>query len=417
MKTFRRLLSISAAVALSAHTPVNAAEITLRLLHSTPVDLYGAVNTRFQETHGGIKFREDPAPSDYDVLTQTLLRSALIGDIPDVVFQGYNRVGVTVERGLAIPLDKFIAEDGDMASQGYSKASLDMCAVNGRPYGLPFATSAPIVYYNLNLVAKAGHKPDALPTDWNGILDLARDIRKLGSETQGAFFDYAVTGNWTFQALLASFGGQMIGADGSIAFNSDAGRKALQTLSGFRDAGQVDMARTQAWQTFSASGLGILISTSSLLPQFEQQSQGRFALATGPLPMETATPRLPAGGNCAMILTKDPSKQKAAWDYIKFASGPVGQSMVALKSGYIPMNSKAVDDPELLGNYYKEHPNYYTAVKQMPILTRFESFPGENTIKITTVINDHLAALMRGKVTTEAAMSAMVADVNSLLPK
>ncbi|PSH56487.1 ABC transporter substrate-binding protein [Phyllobacterium sophorae] len=417
MNTAARLLGISVAIGFAGCSSVNAAETTLRLLHSTPVDLYQAVNSSYQKSHGDMKFQEDPVPSDYDVMTQALLRSAVVGDVPDVVFQGYNRVGVTVQRGLAIPLDKFISGDTDMASQGYSKSSLDMCAVDGKPYGLPFATSAPIVYYNLDLVGKAGHSKDALPTDWNGILELARDIRKLNTDTQGVFLDYANTGNWTFQALLTSFGGQMIDADGRTGFNSDAGRKALQTLSGFRDAGQIDMSTSQALQTFTAGGLGIMIASSSYLPQFEQQAEGHFKLATGAFPMETANARLPAGGNCAMILTKDPSKQKAAWDYIKFVSGPVGQTIVALKSGYIPLNSKAIEDPELLGNFYASHPNYTTAAMQMPILTRFQSFPGDNSIKITTVINDHLAELMRGKATADATMSAMVKDVSALLSK
>ncbi|MGV3553327.1 ABC transporter substrate-binding protein [Rhizobium sp.] len=417
MKTAERVLRLSAVAVLFACGQANAADVTLRLLHSTPVDLYEAVNERFQQLRTDVRFRQDPAPSDYDVLTQTLLRSALVGDVPDVVFQGYNRVGVTVDRGLAISLETFIATDTELTSQGYTRSALDMCAVDGKPYGLPFATSAPIVFYNLDLVQRAGYNTQKMPTTWPEILELARDIRALDGGPQGAFFDYAVTGNWTFQALLASYGGQMIAADGGLAFDSEAGRKSLRTLADFRDAGQIDMARSQAWQTFSGGALGILISSSSLLPQFEQQSRENFKLATGAFPMETKTSKLPAGGNCAMILTKDPVRQKAAWDYIKFVSGPEGQAIVALNSGYIPMNAKAVEDPELLGTYYAENPNYATAARQASSLTRFESFPGDNSIMITTVINDELTKLMQGKATPEAAMSAMIGGVTALLPK
>ncbi|MDX8450229.1 extracellular solute-binding protein [Mesorhizobium captivum] len=407
MKSLVAVLGLAFLMSHSMCSTVAAQDVSLRLLHSTPMNLYQAVNERFRETHLNVSFREDPAPVDYDALTQGLLRAAVVGDLPDVVFQGYNRIGFTVERGLAVPLDGFV-------SRGNSQSNLDMCAVNGKLYGLPFATSVPIVFYNLDLISSAGHDPKALPTDWDGILSLARDINGAGA--QGVFFDYATTGNWTFQALLASFGGRLVAPDGSVGFNDEAGRRALRTLARFRAAGQVDMSRSQAWQTFAAGGLGILISTSSLLPQFEQQSTGHFRLATGAFPMETPHARLPAGGNCAMILTKDPAKQRLAWDYIKFVAGPIGQTVVALKSGYIPMISEAVDNPKLLGDYYKEHPNFVIAVKQMPILTRFESFPGDNSIKITAVINDRLGTIMQAKADPNAALSAMASDVAALLP-
>ncbi|MDH2347760.1 extracellular solute-binding protein [Bradyrhizobium sp. SSUT77] len=408
---------VAAAVYVAVCGQASAQDISLRLLHTTPVDLYQALNEGFLAGHNTMRFRSDPAQPDYDVLTQNLLRGAIAGDLPDVVFQGYNRARLTIERGVVVPLDKFILGDANLAVEGYPPAALEMCALNGKPYGLPFATSVPIVYYNLDLVAKAGRDPHALPSDWNGILALARDIKAASRDKMAVFFDYATTGNWTFQALLASFGGQMMTADGGVGFDNEAGQRALSLLAAFRDAGQVDMSRSQAWQTFSAGGLGILISTSSLLPQFEQQSAGNFQVGTGAFPMTAPNGRLPAGGNCAMIMTKDPTKQRAAWEYIRFASGPFGQTIVAMKSGYIPMNTQAVEDPALLGAYYKEHPNYLTAVKQVPILTRFESFPGDNSMKLTTVINDHLRTLMLNQAQPHEALAAMTKDVKALLRK
>ena len=37
-----------------------------------------------------------------------------------------------------------------------------------------------------------------------------------------------------------------------------------------------------------------------------------------------------------MLFTKDPAKQKAAWEYIKFATGPVGATMMVQATGYFP---------------------------------------------------------------------------------
>ena len=83
-----------------------------------------------------------------------------------------------------------------------------------------------------------------------------------------------------------------------------------------------------------------------------------------------------------MILTKDPAKQKAAWEYVKYVTGPVGQTLMAQLTGYAPGNQKALDDPKLLGGYYEQRPNYATGIKQLPVMTGWYNWAGPNSVKI-----------------------------------
>ena len=89
-----------------------------------------------------------------------------------------------------------------------------------------------------------------------------------------------------------------------------------------------------------------------------------------------------------MIFTKDPARQKAAWEYVKFATGPVGATLMVKGTGYFPANALPAKDPALLGDFYKQHPNHQTAIAQLPMLTAWYAFPGENGLKITDVIKD-----------------------------
>ena len=52
---------------------------------------------------------------------------------------------------------------------------------------------------------------------------------------------------------------------------------------------------------------------------------------------------LPAGGNAAVMFTKDPAAQAAAWQYIAFATGPVAQTIMVKATGYMPTSEQAVD--------------------------------------------------------------------------
>lgn len=106
-----------------------------------------------------------------------------------------------------------------------------------------------------------------------------------------------------------------------------------------------------------AHGLGIYVESSSGVGGLERSIGGNFKRML-PFLVRTEDGRLPAGGAVAMILTKDSVKQKAAWEYIKYVTGLVDQTLMVLLRGYAPGNQKALDDPKLLGGYYEQRPNY-----------------------------------------------------------
>ena len=354
------------------------------------------------------------AAEDYEQLVQDNLLQAISGDLPDVAFHGFNRVALIAERGLATPLDPFITAEEDWNALGYAPASLRLATVGDKIYGLPFAISTPIVYYNAELVRRAGGNPDQFPKTWPEIVDLAKRVDGLDGDVTGAFLDWTSTANWEFIALVESQGGQMM-RDGRIAFNGPEGRTALELLRAFGETGQPDLSPDQAAQLFVSGQMGILITSSARTMRYTSQSAGVFTLRTAPFPLPSPEGRLPAGGNAGMILARDPEKQRAAWAYLKFVTGPVGQTIMAQKTGYVPGNLLAINDPELLATFYQEHPNLATSVGQLPVLSGFFSFPGENSIKLSAKLRDHLQSVVTLKRMPDEAMAAMVADAETLL--
>ena len=51
------------------------------------------------------------------------------------------------------------------------------------------------------------------------------------------------------------------------------------------------------------------------------------------------------------------------------------------------------------------------------MLTGWYAFPGENGLKITDVIKDHIQSVISKEVTPEKALVAMTRDVQALLPR
>jgi multiple sugar transport system substrate-binding protein len=46
-------------------------------------------------------------------------------------------------------------------------------------------------------------------------------------------------------------------------------------------------------------------------------------------------------------------------------------------TGYMPGNEIAAKTPDLPGTFYARSPNYLTSIQQLPLLTEWASFPGD----------------------------------------
>lgn len=410
----------SAALSLLMVTTAAAAAVQIRVSHTDPGLLgpvHAEIERRFEGLHPEINLVFDAAVREYEEQTRNILRDALVGRAPDVAFAGLHRVGLLAERGHAVALDPFIAAEPDWKALGYPPASLELAAAGGKVYGLPFAISIPIVFYNPELVARAGGDPESFPATWPELIDLAARIEALGEPITGGFFEYDNSGNWTFQALLTSQGARMMSGDGrTIRFDGPEGIRALEIFRAFGErAGQIAMSRDAARTVFASGTLGMIISSSASLGSLTKAIAGRFELRTAPMPLIAEGGRLPGGGNAAVMMTTDPEKQKAAWTYIKYATGPEGQTIMVPRTGYMSGNEIPMRKPKLLGDFYAASPNHMTAASQLGRVTAWYSFPGENALKITDVIKGHLQQVITLQATPEEAMAAMVADTKDLL--
>jgi multiple sugar transport system substrate-binding protein len=424
MRTIARLIAAAVAAmagAVSPMTGIAAAsdKSTIEVLYANDRTMAAAheeIKARFEKENPGIKVEFLAAPANYEDASQKVLRGALINDLPDVSFQGLNLLRNLVDRNIAVPLDPFIAADGGAEKLGYDPGMLRAGSLKRQIYGVPFAISTPIIYVNLDRLKAAGVDPDRFPNTWDDILALGKRLDDRQNGVTGFYFQWDMTGNWLFQSLDFSNGGQMLSEDEkTVALGEPAGIKALATIESFAKAGMPNLPTAQARAAFAAGKIAIFADSGSNLGRATATIGGNFKFRTYPFPLPSADGRLPAGGNLAVMLTKDPEKQKATWRYIKFATGPIGQTIMARHTGYLPGNSIAINTPELLGDFYKTQPNYQTSIRQLPLLTGWYAFPGPNALKIIDVIKNHLETVVTGKRTAAETMPLMVRDIQGLL--
>lgn len=419
MKTVIR--SAVAAIALLGATQAQAAtEIVVQYPYGDLfTETHKIIADKFMAANPDIKVTFRAPYESYEDATQKVMREAVTNTLPDVTYQGLNRMRVLVDRGIAQPLDGFIGAEENVSAEGFHQAMFDIGTFNGGVYGLPFAVSLPIAYYNIDLVKKAGGNPDDLPDTWDEAMDLAKKIDALGDDITGMSYAWDITGNWLWQAPVMARGGAMLDASETrVAFDGPEGKVAMADIARMvTDAKMPDMAAKSIRSTFAAGQVGMWFYSTSTLAKLNDMIGDKFTLKTGPFPGVVADKgRLPAGGNGAVMTATTPEKQAAAWKYIKFATGPVGAAVVPETTGYMAPNLKA---EEVLVDFYAANPNHTAALKQLPLMTGWYAFPGDNGLKITDVIKDHLQTVASGQRAGEpdAVLADMARDVQALLPK
>lgn len=380
-------------------------------------DVMDQVSTAFTKENPDITVRF-PAPSPtYEDGLQLVIRQATAGGLPDVSFQGLNRLRFLAERDILVDVGPLLAREGDPAKAGWTPGILGLARVGGRQTGLAFSASNPIVYYNADLVRKAGGNPDAFPNNWDDVLALAARIAGLGDGISSMHYRWPGD-DWMFSALLYGYGGQMLTADESRVAFGEPGLKALQLLDRMVKVGKMPPVTTEAaFQAFYAGKMGIIMGTTAYIGQFQRSIGPSVELRTTRMPVITPGGKLPTGGNAVVMLTKDPARQAAAWKFMTFAAGPVGQTIMVRGTGYVPSNTLTLDDDRFLGAFYRENPLFRPAMEQIPIMQPWFAFPGSNGVRITQTIVDNLARIVEQRATPEQALADMTTEVQRLLPR
>ncbi|WP_046867272.1 ABC transporter substrate-binding protein [Microvirga massiliensis] len=412
-----------AGVALAASVASGAlAETTLNVHYPMPgffKDVMDKISKRFMEENPGIKINfVSPSPT-YEEGLQLILRQAGTAEMPDVTFVGLNRLRVVAEREISVDLKPFVASDGNMAEQGFSDNILKLAQFGNQQAGLAFATSNPIMYYNADLFRRVGANPDAPPKTWDEVIAIASKIKTLGDGVQSIDFRWQGD-DWMFSALLFGAGGTMLTPDEKkVAFDGAEGLAAIRLLDRMvKEGGMPVLTKSNGEQAFVAGKIGFAFQTTGALRNVINNVGEKFDLRTAAIPLlSPETGRLPTGGNAAVMLTKDPAKQEAAWKFIKFAAGPYGASVVVPGTGYVPNNELAAKSSEYLGEFYHKNPLFKAGLEQMPKMVPWYAFPGSNGVKVTQTIVDNLSRVVEQKATPEEALADASREVQRLLPR
>lgn len=381
--------------------------------------MHKCINDKFMQQYPGITISTRQATENYNQGLENLIRQSLTKNLPDVFFAGLQLYPEVVVRGLAVNLDPFLAKEETLEKQGYISALLELTKVKGSHYGLPALVGTPLAVYNLDLVRKAGGDPKNLPKSWEEAVALAARINNPGEKIIGSIIPDRPD-DWLFQALVYSAGGRILSDDGTdVGFDTPEGARAMEAMDTMvkKGGGVGFLGTSAAQQQFVAGQAGFTFTAGEALDgRLANQIGSRFEMGTGIFPLVDPLKNngMPIGGMAVVMVTKDAAKQQTAYDYIKFASGPIGQSCVVEALGYPPVTTEAHKIPSV-EKYFSEHPLHQPDVEQVKTAEPWVAFPGKNSVKVSKAITDGLQKLLQQSDSPANMLKDMAKNVRELI--
>ncbi|MET8473667.1 extracellular solute-binding protein [Streptomyces sp. NPDC006422] len=133
----------------------------------------------FEKAHPGKKVQIVPvtaSENDYYTKIQLMMRSP--STAPDLVYEDTALINSDIASGYLKPLDDYVAKWADWDKFAKPAKSAVSSPTDGKTYGVPDDTDTRGIWYNQDLLKKAGIKTPWQPKSWQDLLDTARTLKK-----------------------------------------------------------------------------------------------------------------------------------------------------------------------------------------------------------------------------------------------
>lgn len=373
----------------------------------------------FSEEHEDIVV--DPIyTGNYDD-TVTKIQTAIQGGTPPDVFVSLATQRFTMaSTGMAMPLDELIEEDGK-EGEAYINDFLDGFMedsyVDGKIYSIPFQRSTMIVFYNKDMFKEAGLDPKQPPKTWDEMIDYA--VKLTNKEHYGVGIALnSGSAQWAFSALAmqnSENGENLATEDGfHVLFDTPGNVEALQMILDLQQKYKCMQPGIVQWTDlptqFLAGQVGMIWHTTGNLENIRKNAD--FEFGTAFLPAGKRQAAVTGGGNFYISNGISKERQRAAWEFIKFATDTKRAAQWSLDTGYVPTRQSCYKT-DMIKDYYKNFPEAKVAYEQIDISGCEVTTYGVS--EIWRVLNDHIQAAVTNDMTPEESLKEAQQQAEEIL--
>lgn len=294
--------------------------------------------------------------SDRDDLIARLSTSFAGGQPPDLFLINYRFFGQFAVRDVLEPVQSRLDGSDAFDEDDFYAQALDAFRVDGELVCLPQNVSSLVVYYNRDLVRKAGVEEPRPGWTWNEMVEKA--IRLTRDEDGDGNVDQYGLGVEPTLIRIAPFvwsnGGELLDDEHPTRFTLDM-PKADEALRKFFELRQLHLVVPTEEEIESEDDESRFLNGRTAMVLLSRRATPTFRTITDFDWDVAALPRHhePAGilHSDAYCLTRASKEKDAAWRFMEFALGPDGQRITAQSGRTVPSlievsRSEAFLDPD-----------------------------------------------------------------------
>jgi sn-glycerol 3-phosphate transport system substrate-binding protein len=345
------------------------------------------------------------------------LQAALIaGNQPDVIMLEVALVGQFVAADALVNLEDYLTQD---EINNFQEGLLVDTYIDGKFAAVPFNRSTPVLYYNKDMLVKAGLDP-AGPKTWDELRSFSQTISKKIPGVIGCEIPVDI---WFFEAGMFQQGGSVLTEDlKNVAFNNEKGETIIKFWQDMIDEGSMKSPVGKdynGWDAAMADFVGektamIKVSTAYLKGLLDK-TEGKFEIGTTFLPAKEpgkfATPT--GGANIAVVSKSSDEKIKASIEFIKFLTNKENVAYFCEWTGYVPTTKENLESPQIK-TLYEKFPQYYTAVDQLQYAKKRSITEGYREMAV--IIQEELRrVLLDTKIPAKDALDRAAEQIQQIL--
>lgn len=331
-------------------------------------------------------------------------------------------------KGAVVPVGDLMAKAGyTFNPEEYISAVYGYYSTpDGRMMSFPFNSSTTVLYVNLDKFANAGlpTETDKLPKTWEDIQEAAKALKAAGERCP-------MTTSWMGWTQLESFS-TWHNVEYATLNNGFGGTAARMMVNSPLHQRHIDnLAKMAKEGTFVYKGRGNLadasfyggecaINMGSSATLGNIRRNAKFKFMTLPLPyyadVENAPQNTAIGGASLWAMAgKSEAENKCVADFFHYLSDPQVQADNHMRTGYLPVTTKAFEIAKNSG-YYEKNPGADVPVRQMLKTTdksrgiRLGYLPA-----IRTIVDEEFEKIWAGQTDAKTALEAVVRRGNEQL--
>lgn len=345
--------------------------------------------------------------TDVQTMVQTTIDGG--GDAPALAILLASNIYDLANAKYVVPMTKYLdkMKDKEAYLQDFLPAFMTNSTYNGEIYSFPFQRSDVILYFNADLIEKAGLQ---VPDSWDSLAKTAQALTVRNGDKVSRWGIEWPSGwpYWLFQPIAMGAGQNIVGeSDTQVFFDNPDVIKAIEFYNSLSDKYEATPKGVQAsWgnvvPNFVSGNTAMIVHSSGSLSKI--LSQANFKVGVMGVPGEKAGTQfsVPGGGNIYMIAGTTDAQQQAAFDFAVFMTDPDRAAKFSIATGYIATRKSSMDNADLKA-YIAKNPQVIDVNKALA--SAGKEFSIQNLGQVRTIFHKYLQAAFNGEMSASEAMN------------